>query len=193
MLADAGYLNATVVDATASRGAELIAPEGRTPKDEKNWDAKRKQLSKNEFKYDPQADTYTCPAGRTLKNIGRFKRDGKKPPYSQYRCKNCESCPFSERCLAVIKGKRSTARTIKRYESDAAKQEIRTKLMSEERRRLYRQRQTTVEPVHGEIKMLQAGRRFRRRGLKSVRLEYTLHAMSHNLRRFCILQARTNG
>jgi hypothetical protein len=47
----------------------------------------------------------------------------------------------------------------------------------------YRQRQAMVEPVFSQLRSRQGLNRFRRRGLKAVRVEFTLHALAYNLSR----------
>jgi hypothetical protein len=46
-------------------------------------------------------------------------------------------------------------------------------------RRLYRRRSALVEPVFARLGL----KRFRRRGLKPVRLEFALHCLAYNLKR----------
>jgi IS5 family transposase len=60
---------------------------------------------------------------------------------------------------------------------------MREKLRSEERRREYFRRQQTVEPVFGILKEQRGMRRFRRRGLAAVGVEFTLACTAYNLTR----------
>ena len=46
----------------------------------------------------------------------------------------------------------------------------------------YVRRKTIVEPVFGQMKTRQHAGQFRLRGLEGVRVEWTLHALCHNLR-----------
>jgi len=58
---------------------------------------------------------------------------------------------------------------------------MRRVLASPEGRRLYRQRQSLVEPVFGDIKFNRRADRFQRRGRSAVRPEWRLLAATHNL------------
>jgi hypothetical protein len=51
----------------------------------------------------------------------------------------------------------------------------------------YSQRKAMVEPVFADLKECQKFRRFRRRGLVKVRVEFSLRATAHNLRRLVAL------
>lgn len=69
---------------------------------------KQKILSEEQFKYDPQSDTYRCPAGNLLKpkslHINRQSRDYAAPK------KVCVACHLREQCT-----KNKSGRTIKRH------------------------------------------------------------------------------
>lgn len=60
---------------------------------------------------------------------------------------------------------------------------MRQKLRSEEGRREYFRRQQTVEPVFGILKEQRGMRRFRRRGLEAVAVEFSLACTAYNLTR----------
>jgi hypothetical protein len=69
---------------------------------------KLKIFSEEQFQYDPQSDTYRCPAGNVLKpkslHINRQSRD-----YAVSK-KVCAACPVREQCT-----KNKSGRTIKRH------------------------------------------------------------------------------
>lgn len=62
-------------------------------------------------------------------------------------------------------------------------------LMTQEGRRLYAKRKSTVEPVFGIIKAVMKFRQFMLRGLESVRGEWTLVCIAWNLKRLHVLAA----
>ncbi len=74
--------------------------------------AKRKEklkiFSEDRFEYDPQSDTYRCPAGNQLKpksfHLGRQSRDYAAPK------KICAACDLREQCT-----KNKSGRTVKRH------------------------------------------------------------------------------
>ena len=57
------------------------------------------------------------------------------------------------------------------------------RLATQAGRKLYAQRQHTIEPVFGIIKAALGLRRFRLRGLANVRSEWTLVTLAYNLKR----------
>ena len=79
-------------------------------------------FSNAEFRYDPEADAYTCPAGKALKKYWRqmtTPRDGvSKDGFRRYyaRQRDCRACPLKERCTP-----NQPARKIARHVHEAAR------------------------------------------------------------------------
>jgi transposase len=189
MALDAGYHCAELFAVAQSKGIELLCPEGKSSSKASAWVKRSPRKTKIEFTYDPVADCYVCPEQRRLvREYSCTPGDG-KPAYVRYKSQNCEKCPVSSQC------KRADAetRTLRRYAHEAAREALLAKMSTPEARARYRQRQASIEPVHGEQKHIQGMRRFRRRGLHKVRLEYSLHCMAHNLRRFRALLAASRA
>lgn len=176
---DAGYNSADVLEMAERRGVELLCPEGKTTRGGGSWTADRSKLGKDKFRFDPARDLYVCPYGRELTRGGSCKPKGGKPAYVKYKSRDCSNCPLADLCLM-----KASARTIKRFAHEAKKDALRARMEDPDARRRYKKRQASIEPVHGEQKNVQGMRRFRRKGLAKVRLEYSLHCMAHNLRRF---------
>lgn len=65
---------------------------------------------------------------------------------------------------------------------------MREKVRSEEGRRIYGKRASSVEPVFGIIKSAMGLRQFLLRGLEKVRLEWDLAAVAYNMRRLWVLK-----
>jgi transposase len=59
--------------------------------------------------------------------------------------------------------------------------QMRERLGSDEGRQLYRRRQTTIEPIFGQLKFNRRAERFRRRGLAACKSEWRLITATHNL------------
>jgi hypothetical protein len=55
------------------------------------------------------------------------------------------------------------------------------KLRSEQGKACYAQRSRTIEPVFGQVKTVQSGRRFMRHGLSACAAEWKLLCGTHNL------------
>jgi hypothetical protein len=173
LLGDAGFNSAGMIATTTERNIELLSPEGRTLDSEidttKQSDT---QLLKGQLTYDAASDSYRCPAGHQL---GRIKASAE---YTTYGGAPCTDCPLRVQCTRSEHGRR-----IKRYPSDGAKETMRAKLALPEHRQRYSKRAGMVEPVFAHLKVVQGLRRFRRRGLAKVRLEFMLHLAAYNLSR----------
>jgi hypothetical protein len=176
-MCDAGYFAAEVIEASLEQDVDLLVPEG------KRGGAKQssKQYPKGTFTYDEASDTYTCPQGHTLHRIETYAGGDELPGYAKYGGAPCADCPFRDKCTKSKKG-----RTIKRYACDEAKDALRQVMQQPGAQQQYAKRQAWVEPVFGELAHIQGLRRFRRRGLSAVSVEFSLHAIAHNVRRLLV-------
>jgi len=176
-LFDAGFFNETALKATAARKIEMLCPEGRS--EGENWEkASTKTYLKNQFTYDAEHDHYRCPAHQVLIPIQRYQGNATNPAYVKYGGAPCADCPLRARCTTSKNG-----REIKRYAIDEAKDRLRAKMKQPAVRAWYSKRKAMVEPVFSHMRGQQGLNRFRRSGLKAVRLEFALHAMAYNLSR----------
>lgn len=180
LMLDAGYFAALIFVLTLRRDIDLLCPEGN-PKVTGDWNkTSSKFFPKSRFVYDEKTDTYRCPANQTLIAVERLKRGPK--PYTRYRTTACKTCELRDQCTSGRHG-----RSVKRYPDDEYKEIQRQVMQHPHAQRLYRRRQAWVEPVYADIKDRQGLRRFRRRGAPGVRLEFSIHAIAHNLRRLLAL------
>jgi transposase len=182
LLLDAGFHTQGVFALSAARGLELLCPEGQSV-DEGEWTKQSDKLFlKNRFTYEADRDSYRCPQGERLTRSGEVAATATAPGYVVYASKACGQCPLRAKCTKNRKGRR-----IKRYAFDAEREAMQAKLATAEARARYRQRQAMVEPVFSHLKEVQDLRRFRRRGLAKVRLEFALHIAAYNLSRVVAL------
>jgi transposase len=182
VLLDAGYFNQTVIDATQSREIELLCPEGRSYGEDWNKQSNKRYL-KSQFEYDAQQDAYRCPAGQLLVAVRRCKQTNINQAFTEYGTDACSQCASREACTSSVRGRR-----VKRYACDDDKDALRKKMQQEAVRERYKKRQAMVEPVFSYLRQKQGLNRFRRKGLKAVRLEFALHAMAYNLGRVVALR-----
>lgn len=177
VLLDAGYFSDAVLEAAARRNIELLCPQGNSRG--KDWNKQsEKYYPKGRFVYDPAHDAYRCPAGAHLTRVSQYRGSERYPGYVRYAGPACASCAQRPRCT-----RNSAGRHIKRYAGDGAKDALREKMAQPEQRARYVKRQGMVEPVFSQLRGRQGLNRFRRKGLKAVRLEFALHAMAYNLGR----------
>ena len=123
-----------------------------------------------------------CPAGQRLRVTGKKGQDD-GIGYRVYAGAPCQDCPQRSRCTSSQTG----GRTIKRYEQESLKDELREKMKQSSAQREYQKRKHMVEPVFARIKQHLGLRRFSRRGLANVRMEFALYAAAHNLGRWLAL------
>jgi transposase len=176
-LFDAGYCTADVITATRERSIELLCPEGHSMGDDWNKHSD-KQFPKSRFIYQAEQDSYRCPNNQTLTPVSRYKGNATAPGYVEYGCHACIDCPIKANCT-----RSTTGRTVKRYLIDTERDALRLKMTDTNNRERYKQRQAMVEPVFSYLRGVQGLRRFHRKGLAGVRVEFALHALAYNLGR----------
>ncbi|UKS27094.1 IS1182 family transposase [Paenibacillus sp. HWE-109] len=172
--ADAGYFSATNIAAAQEAEVDAYIAADRENKKKNN------AYDKTNFTYVPESDYYLCPAGQelTLKRTVHAN-DAEKPTTWVYECSACSECPFRDECVKSKTGKRS----ITRSEHDPLREEMRTKVQSDEGKAVYRMRKAIVEPIWGQLKEVQGFRQFHLRGEDKVSGEFILLSLSHNIRK----------
>lgn len=174
VLLDAGYFDDTVINVTTERDIRLLCPPGQqfTP------DRAGGLFHKSHFCYDPDSDTYRCPAGKEMIPISSVTASVSNREHKVYAASAYNSdCPLHGRCT------RARVRKIKRYKEDAQREALRLTMAHPEAQCLFSRRKVMVEPVFSSLRYQQKLDRFRRNGLAAVRREFALHAMAYNLRR----------
>ena len=183
-LLDGNYHNATVLGLFVELELDLLCPPGKA--DQGKWKKKNRtgKFLKTDFVYDDESDTYRCPAGHELRVAQRGKNE-LGLAYRRYGGAPCRDCPLRERCTTARCG-----RTIKRFDGDEWKEAMAQVLADPRARRCYGRRRELVEPVFAELRERQGLKRFHRRGLVGVRVEFSLHAIAYNLKRTLRLEDR---
>ena len=180
VLLDAGYFDDEVIEATLARDVSLLCPEGQ-------WPARPRDeglFHKSAFDYDPQTDTYHCPAGQTLILLARSAATPRTREHRVYGATTCGDCHLRANCTKAAQGRR-----IKRYPEDEQREALRHVMQHPQARRIFSQRKAIVEPVFSSLRSQQGLNRFRRRGLQAVKREFALHVLAHNLSRAVALLA----
>jgi transposase len=170
-VADSGYDEVDQFKACADAGIEVYVPAQGTTSGQTKTGAR--VFPKEAFKYDPVRDLYECPAGRELRceteslNKGRLKM-------SYYHRLACPDCPLKPQCTTGAF--RKLGRAVN--EAQAALVAARVKAHPE----IVAERKTIVEHVFGTLRNW-GHDTFLTRGLASVRAEFSLSALTYNLRR----------
>ncbi|MGC4121881.1 MAG: transposase [Myxococcales bacterium] len=182
MLFDAGYHCREVLEALADQ--DILCPAGTVNQDFIKR-GRGGMLGKASFAYNEHADTYRCPGGQTLSRVTN-KLNGPNGPYTNYRAaaECCAKCPLKASCT------KAQARTVTRWEADELKEAMAQVMAQPAARATFRRRKAIVEPVFAVLKERQRLRRFRRRGLRNVRMEFALHCIAFNLGRALSIERR---
>ena len=149
VVADAGYSNGADAAACERNGITPCVPANRAVNNQGNF------FDRTAFAYDPQTDTFQCPAGRILvrKQILTKKRS------VLYVAQDCSGRHLYEDALERMNA---------RVEADPS---------------LMRQRRCAAEHPFGTIKRMTAGGRYLTRGLAKVRAETALSVLAYNILR----------
>jgi transposase len=167
VLADAGYSSGEQAARCEADGIEVCAPPQRAVNQTGLFD-----ISK--FTYDPQTDTYTCPAGELL----RFKQRVKADKLDKYVARDCRYCPLKEQCT------KNRRRSVTRSWFEDPLRRMAERMAADPS--LLRRRRCTAEHPFGTLKR-KFGGRFLTKGLKSARTELALKVLAYNFSRLARL------
>lgn len=140
------------------------------------------QFRAENFGYDPQTDTFICPADKRLhfQYTSRYVTDnGFVSDRRNYECLECAHCPLKRQCTKA-KGNRKIRISFRLLEY---RRQARVNLTSEPGQRLRAARSVEVETVFGHLKHNMGFRRFHLRGLEKVKTEWGLVSIAHNMRK----------
>ncbi|HVA40321.1 MAG TPA: IS1182 family transposase [Candidatus Binataceae bacterium] len=179
LLLDGGFSSNALWKSLVGQGIDVLCPSGRTDTDG-DWQklsSRPGKFNKREFHYDAARDVYDCPAGREL-TFAYQEHNALGLGYREYWGRQCEGCPLRSRCTDSRRG-----RTLKRYAGEEFREWMAQLLEHPLARARYRRRKVIVEPCFAELRERQGLKRFHRRGLKAVRVEFALHCIAFNLKR----------
>jgi hypothetical protein len=190
-LADASYGDKTkFVEMEHDDDTEYYVP------DKTMYSSKKNLFSKWNFKKDPKTDdVYICPKGKEM-IYQRTGKDSMGLQYRLYECTDCSTCEMRDKCLRTSKKRRAngnlkTNRKIAIYPEDEHVKKMREKLETDEGKKIYQRRMSTVEPLHGDIQKNHGFIQFALRGIEKVRVEYNLIGIAHNIRKIKIHAKKT--
>jgi transposase/IS5 family transposase len=169
VVADKGYFKIEDIEACEKAGMEPYVP-----RPQRGSSVRAGFFRKDEFKYDPETDSYTCPVGQRLTPYSSSAlRQLKKINYANRKA--CRDCPLRARCTD------NQFRTVSRLENEAVLDRMQERLAK--RPEVLNQRRETVEHPFGSIKQWMNQGAFLMRGLEKVRAEFSLTALAYNIRR----------
>ena len=169
VVADKGYFKIEDIETCEKAGMEPYVP-----RPQRGPSVRAGLFRKDEFKYDSETDSFTCPAGQRLTPYSSSAlRQLKKINYANRKA--CRDCPLRARCTD------NQFRTVSRLENEAVLDRMQERLAK--RPEVLNQRRETVEHPFGSIKQWMNQGAFLMRGLEKVRGEFSLTALAYNLRR----------
>lgn len=145
---------------------------------------------KENFPYNAQTDTYTCPNKQalTLKSEEEIiLKSGLKTHEKRYQASGCQQCPFVEQCC---KGKGDRLLRV-RPQLDNFKTQAHKNLTSEKGISLRKQRGVDAETPFADIKHNQGHRRLVLRGKDKVAVEIGLINLAHNIKKINTFMKKT--
>jgi transposase len=150
---------------------------------EQTGELAKKIFRRENWTYDKQSNSYTCPNNRKL-NFAYQKTDITANGYERtvhiYQSENCKDCPFAEQC----KRSEESARTVQHSpQGEVYKEKAKELLDTDKGKEMRKKRSIEVESVFGDIKFNMQHDRFILRGKNKVYVEYGLLAIGHNLRK----------
>lgn len=138
-LFDKGYYNAEQINTCHKLGIEtyvaIPAPGSTAP---------NKAYNLSEFKYNKEADTFTCPNGQTLRTNGKWYQK-KTSRVKQYKTSHCKICNVKAQCTSS-----KSQRLIEKHEFYEAL--VKNRKALEKHPEKYKQRQAIVEHPFGTMK-----------------------------------------
>jgi transposase len=135
---------------------------------------------KGDFRYDPERDVYSCPAGKLLRPLGKRNgadRDGKVTFY-RARASECAVCQLRLQCTSNKNG-----RQLRRDPKERYAERVRAYRGTALYEKALRKRKVWVEPLFAEAKDWHGMRRFRLKRLEKVNIEALLIASGQNAKR----------
>ena len=152
VVADAGYSSGTTAAACEADGITACVPTNRSIHSQGDG----RMFGRSAFVYQPEADTYTCPAGHHLTRKQVMHRDR----LIVYAARDCAGCSLKPRCTTAER------RFVSRHLNEDALERMNARFHADPT--LIRQRRCAAEHPFGTIKRMTAGGRFLTRGIKKV-------------------------
>jgi len=166
-------LNGYVPDHQSRNRDPRFAERGRARR------AAHKRFTHQDFIYQPETNSYRCPADKELRRRTSAVVKGRRGVVYQADARDCGTCDLASRCLT----RRATRRNLFVAETAAQTygQRMRDKIDAPEGRAMYSRRMGIVEPVFANITACKGMRRFTLRGRATIRIQWLYYALVHNI------------
>lgn len=144
--------------------------------------AKPGLFTSSDFVFDPTKQVYVCPHGKELKCHARSQTNRHRT-YDVYqaRKRDCAACPLRSRCLSKATSSRRYLSVPVGGQPPNLIDQMKTKIDSDEGKRIYARRLGIVEPVFSNICVQKRMHRFTLRSKRKVDVQWRLFALVHNI------------
>lgn len=144
--------------------------------------ASQNPFSADKFIFNRKKNEYVCPAGQPVTFLGKRYDKPRKESYFIYRAHGCLQCSHQKSCTQSKSGVRYLKADLHQQLARAMYAKMETGKAQE----IYKLRAQTVEPAIGDIKYNKGLVQFLTRGLETVKTEFDLACIAHNLRKIWI-------
>jgi transposase len=174
-------LDAYIPDIYYRKRDPRFAEQERFVKKEIDPNAKTR-FSAADFIFDASKRVYLCPNGKELTCHARAQVNRHRT-YDLYhaRSEDCDACPLRLRCLKNADTLRRNLSIQVQNQSPNLIDQMKTKIDSEEGKRIYGRRLGIVEPVFSNICVQKRMHRFTLRSKRKVDVQWRLFALVHNI------------
>jgi len=156
---DCGYSDGVNIKFAEDNNINLYVPSRAQAQE---FDGKEQSLNHDKYEYDKKNDELIVEGKKFRYRKEYIRKDGKKIlTYYNNKLKKKKDVPFYFR----------------------ERLRMRDKMSTEESKKVYRLRKSTVEPVIGNIKQNLGFREFLLKGLDNVKIEMNLVSIAHNLQK----------
>jgi hypothetical protein len=168
-VADAGYWDRNNIKTCDEQKIESYVP-----KYEKSHNKSQGFFTKDDFRFDPIADCYFCPAGQTLAHRGLRKKNGFEE--KAYTTSKCYQCSLKPKC-----SKNKQPRRIYRWVHEDVMARLDRRV--NDHKEIIKLRKALVEHPFGSLKHWMDQGYFLTRGKPKVSAEMALSVLCYNLKR----------
>lgn len=143
---------------------------------------KRKHFKLEDFTYDKESDSYTCPGGEKLTLRARHAKIRFKS-YKRYGALEgvCLKCKLKKRCMPCPTSKRKYLAIDLGHNPESLIGKMIEKIDTEKGKERYERRLAIVEPVFANIRTQKRLDRFTVRGKSKVNVQWNLFCIIHNI------------
>ena len=200
LLADANYHSEPNLTTVDDYKLDAVIPDPNYRDRDQRYQGREKHIRKarpqdvkrftiDNFEYDKDSNSYTCPKGELLVLRAR-KSTNARGVYRTYQIKSdaCSSCKFKEQCLTKRAKKRSLSICIQT--ANPRCQAMRNKVDTPEAKERYSYRMGTIEPVFAHIRYAKRLDRINYRGREKVAVIWKLYAIMHNISKIVLYKPK---